>query len=85
MMYFSILIVSLVIVAVYTLYLEYKLIKLRKDLTRIATTLYDLVIVLNPKTIITIPKSHHSQLTLSTSYSPNSQFEVISLYEESEK
>ena len=54
MMYFSILIVSLIIVSAYTLYLEYKLIKLRKDLTRIATTLYDLVIVLNHKNVIEI-------------------------------
>ena len=54
MMYFSILLVSLIIVSVYTLYLEYKLIKVRKDLTRIAATLYDLVIVLNHKNVIEI-------------------------------
>lgn len=54
MMYFSILLVSLIIISVYTLYLEYKLIKVRKDLTRIATTLYDLVIVLNHKNVIEI-------------------------------
>ena len=54
MMYFSILVVSLMIISVYTLYLEYKLIKLRKDITRIATTLYDLVIVLNHKNVIEI-------------------------------
>ena len=54
MMYFSILLISLIIISVYTLYLEYKLIKVRKDLTRIATTLYDLVIVLNHKNVIEI-------------------------------
>lgn len=54
MMYFHLVITSLVVVACYTLYLEYKLIKLRKDLTRIAETLYDLVIVLNHKDIIEI-------------------------------
>ena len=54
MMYFSILLVSLIIISVYTLYLEYKLIKVRKDLTRIATNLYDLVIVLNHKIVIEI-------------------------------
>ena len=54
MIYFTILIVSLVIVAVYTLYLEYKLMELRKDLTRIDSTLYDLVIVLNHKKVIEI-------------------------------
>lgn len=54
MMYFSILLVSLIIISVYTLYLEYKLFKVRKDLTRIATTLYDLVIVLNHKNVIEI-------------------------------
>lgn len=61
MMYFSILIVSLIIIAVYTLYLEYKLIKLRKDLTRIATTLYDLVIVLNHKDIIEIKEGDEDE------------------------
>ena len=54
MMYFSILIVSLIIIAVYTLYLEYQLMKLRKDLTRVAETLYDLIIVLDHKNIIEI-------------------------------
>lgn len=54
MMYFHLVITSLVVVVCYTLYLEYKLIKLRKDLTRIAETLYDLVIVLNHKDIIEI-------------------------------
>lgn len=54
MMYFHLVITSLVIVVCYTLYLEYKLIKMRKDLTRIAETLYDLVIVLNHKGIIEI-------------------------------
>ena len=54
MMYFSILVVSLIIMAVYTLYLEYQLMKLRKNLTRVATTLYDLVLVLNNKNVIQI-------------------------------
>ena len=54
MMYFSILVVSLIIMAVYALYLEYQLIKLRKNLNRVATTLYDLVIVLNHKNVIEI-------------------------------
>lgn len=54
MMYFSILVVSLIIMAIYTLYLEYQLNKLRKNLTRVATTLYDLVLVLNNKNVIQI-------------------------------
>ena len=54
MMYFSILVVSLIIISAYTLYLEYQLIKLRKNLTRVATTLYDLVLVLNNKNVIQI-------------------------------
>lgn len=61
MMYFSILLVSLIIVSVYTLYLEYQLIKLRKDLTRIATTLYDLVIVLNHKNVIEIKEEDEDE------------------------
>ena len=61
MMYFSILIVSLIIVSAYTLYLEYQLIKLRKDLTRIATTLYNLVIVLNRKNVIEIKEEDEDE------------------------
>ena len=61
MMYFSILIVSLIIIALYTLYLEYQLMKLRKDLTRVATTLYDLVVVLNHKNVIEIKEEDEDE------------------------
>ena len=61
MMYFSILVVSLMIISAYTLYLEYKLISLRKDLTRIASTLYDLLIVLNHKNVIEIKEEDEDE------------------------
>ena len=45
---------SLVIMSLYSLYLEYKLKTMRGDLTKIAQTLYDLLIVLDSREIITI-------------------------------
>ena len=54
MMYFEIIVITLIIIALYGLYLEYKIKELRKDLTRVAETLYELVIVLNHKNIIEI-------------------------------
>lgn len=54
MMYFEIIVITLVIIALYGLYLEYKIKELRKDLTRVAETLYNLVIVLDSKNIIEI-------------------------------
>ena len=54
MMYFEIIVITLVIIAIYGLYLEYKIKELRKDLTKIAQTLYDLIIVLDSKEIIEI-------------------------------
>ena len=45
---------SLVIMALYSLYLEHKLNKMRGDLTKIASTLYDLLVVLDAHDIITI-------------------------------
>lgn len=54
MIYFNLIIITLVVIALYGLYLEYKLKELRKDLTRIAESLYQLIIVLNHKDIIEI-------------------------------
>lgn len=54
MTYFNLIIITLVVISLYGLYLEYKIKELRKDLTRIAETLYELVIVLNHKDIIEI-------------------------------
>ena len=45
---------SLVIMALYSLYLEHKMKQLRGDLTKIARTLYDLLVVLDAHEIITI-------------------------------
>ena len=45
---------SLVIMALYSLYLEHKLKTLRGDLTKIAKTFYDLLIVLDANEVITI-------------------------------
>lgn len=45
---------SLVIMSLYSLYLEHKLKTMRGDLTKIAQTLYDLLIVLDSREIITI-------------------------------
>ena len=54
MMYFNLIIITLVVISLYGLYLEYKIKELRKDLTRVAETLYELIIVLNHKDIIEI-------------------------------
>ena len=45
---------SLVIMVLYSLYLEYKLKTLQGDLTKIAKTFYDLLIVLDAHEIINI-------------------------------
>ena len=45
---------SLIIMSLYSLYLEHKLKAMRGDLTKIAQTLYDLLIVLDAHEIITI-------------------------------
>ena len=45
---------SLVIMSLYSLYLEHKLKTMRGDLTKIAQTLYDLLVVLDAHEIITI-------------------------------
>ena len=45
---------SLVIMSLYSLYLEHKLKAMRGDLTNIAQTLYDLLIVLDAHEVITI-------------------------------
>ena len=45
---------SLVIMSLYSLYLEHKLKAMRGDLTKVAHTLYDLLVVLDAHEIITI-------------------------------
>ena len=45
---------SLVIMSLYSLYLEHKLKSMRGDLTKIAQTLYNLLVVLDAHEIITI-------------------------------
>ena len=45
---------SLVIMSLYSLYLEHKLKEVRGDLTKVARTLYDLLVVLDAHEIITI-------------------------------
>ena len=45
---------SLVVMSLYSLYLEHKLKSLRGDLTKIASTLYDLLVVLDAYEVITI-------------------------------
>lgn len=45
---------SLVIMSLYSLYLEHKLKAMRGDLTKIARTLYDLLVVLDAHEVITI-------------------------------
>lgn len=45
---------SLVIMSLYTLYLEHKLKAMRGDLTKIAHTLYDLLVVLDVHEVIKI-------------------------------
>ena len=45
---------SLVIMALYSLYLEHKLKTLRGDLTKIAKTFYELLFVLDANEVITI-------------------------------
>lgn len=52
--FYVVITLSLVIMSLYSLYLEHKLKELRGDLTKIAHTLYDLVIVLGSKDIIQI-------------------------------
>ena len=45
---------SVVIMSLYTLYLEHKLKAMRGDLTKVAHTLYDLLVVLDAHEVITI-------------------------------
>ena len=45
---------SLVIMSLYSLYLEHKLKAMRGDLTKISRTLYDLLVVLDAHEVITI-------------------------------
>ena len=45
---------SLVIMSLYSLYLEHKLKEVRGDLTKVARTLYDLLVVLDAHEVITI-------------------------------
>ena len=45
---------SLVIMSIYSLYLEHKLKAMRGDLTKIASTLYALLVVLDAHEVITI-------------------------------
>ena len=45
---------SLVIMSLYSLYLEHKLKEVRGDLTKVARTLYDLLVVLDNHEVITI-------------------------------
>lgn len=45
---------SLVIMSLYSLYLEHKLKEVRGDLTKVAHTLYDLLVVLDAHEVITI-------------------------------
>lgn len=45
---------TLVMMALYSLYLEYKLKEMRGDLTKIANTLYNLLVVLDAHEVITI-------------------------------
>lgn len=45
---------ALVIMSLYSLYLEHKIKEMRGDLTKIAHTLYDLLVVLDAHEVITI-------------------------------
>ena len=45
---------SLVIMSLYSLYLEHKLKEVRGDLNKVAHTLYDLLVVLDAHDVITI-------------------------------
>ena len=52
--FYVVIITSLVIMSLYSLYLEHKLKEMRGDLTKIARTLYDLLVVLDAHEVITI-------------------------------
>lgn len=52
--FYVVIITTLVIMSLYSIYLEHKLKEMRGDLTKIASTLYDLLIVLDANEIITI-------------------------------
>ena len=52
--FYVVIITSLIVMSLYSLYLEHKIKTLRGDLTKIAQTLYDLLIVLDSKEIIEI-------------------------------
>ena len=52
--FYVVIITSLIVMSLYSLYLEHKIKVLRGDLTKIAQTLYDLLIVLDSKDIIEV-------------------------------
>ena len=52
--FYIVIITSLCIMSLYSLYLEMKIKKLRGDLTKVADTLYHLLVVLDANDIITI-------------------------------
>ena len=52
--FYVVVITSLIVMSLYSLYLEHKIKTLRGDLTKIAQTLYDLLIVLDSKEIIEV-------------------------------
>ena len=52
--FYVVIITSLIVMSLYSLYLEHIIKVLRGDLTKIAQTLYDLLIVLDSKEIIEV-------------------------------
>ena len=52
--FYVVIVSSLIVMGLYLLYVEHKVKEVRKDLTKIAQTLYDLLIVLDAKEIIEI-------------------------------
>ena len=52
--FYVVITLTLIIMSLYSLYLEHKIKEVRGDLTKIAQTLYDLVVVLDNQDIIKI-------------------------------
>ena len=52
--FYVVITLTLIIMSLYSLYLEHKIKEVRGDLTKIAQTLYDLVVVLDSQDIIKI-------------------------------
>ena len=52
--FYVVVVTSLIVMSLYLLYIEHKVKEVRKDLTKIAQTLYDLLIVLDSKEIIEV-------------------------------